>query len=124
MKKQSAKRYCRKNQKTLWRYTVSKEKKKRYIVIRAGNIFGSSGSVIERWTQEISQNNEISITEPEMTRYFINVNNLVDFIIEILETGENGNVYIPFQKTAKLSDLAQATIDIRPHPHRSSQRRT
>jgi len=91
---------------------AKKEKRKRYIVIRAGNIFGSSGSVIERWAQEISQNNEISITAPEMTRYFINVNNLVDFIIEILETGENGNVYIPSQKTVKLSDLAQATIEL------------
>jgi len=89
-----------------------KEKRRRYIVIRAGNIFGSSGSVIERWKQEISQNNEISITDPEMTRFFINVNTLVDFIIEIIEKGENRNIYIPYQKTMKLADLAKATIDL------------
>jgi UDP-N-acetylglucosamine 4,6-dehydratase len=84
----------------------------RFMVIRAGNIFGSSGSVIEKWKQEIRQTNEISITDPEMTRFFINVNTLVDFILEIMDRGENGNTYIPFQKTIKLSDLAQSTIDL------------
>ncbi len=88
-----------------------KEKGKRYIVIRAGNIFGSTGSVIERWKQQIRQNNEISITNPKMTRFFINVEALVDFIVETMESGESGNIYIPYQKAVKLSDLAKATID-------------
>lgn len=91
---------------------AKKEKKRRYIVIRAGNIFGSSGSVIERWRQEISQNNEITVTNSEMTRFFINVKTLVDFIIEIMETGESGNIYIPHQRTIALADLAKATIDL------------
>lgn len=86
--------------------------KRRFMVIRAGNIFGSSGSVIEKWKQEISQNNEISITDPGMTRFFINVNNLVDFIIEILETGENGNIYIPSQATIILADLAKVIVEL------------
>lgn len=91
---------------------ANKENHRRYMVIRAGNIFGSSGSVIERWQREISKNNEISITNPEMTRFFINVKPLVDFIIEIIETGESGNIYIPPQKTIKLTDLAQAVVDL------------
>jgi len=91
---------------------AKKGKKGRYIVIRAGNIFGSSGSVIERWQREISKNNEISITNPEMTRFFINVKTLVDFIIEIMDTGESGHIYIPYQKSIVLSDLAKATLDV------------
>jgi FlaA1/EpsC-like NDP-sugar epimerase len=91
---------------------AKKEKRGKYMVIRAGNIFGSSGSVIERWKQEISQNNKISITDPEMTRFFINVHIMVDFIIEKIEKGDNGNIYIPYQKTMKLADLAKATIDL------------
>ncbi|GAJ01283.1 unnamed protein product, partial [marine sediment metagenome] len=77
-----------------------------------GNIFGSSGSVIERWQREISKNNEITITSPEMTRFFIEVNTLVDFIIEIMQTGENGNIYIPLQETIVLADLAKAVVDL------------
>ena len=89
-----------------------KEKDKRYIVIRSGNIFGSTGSVIERWKQQIRQNNEINITNPEMTRFFINVETLADFIIDTMESGESGNIYIPYQKALVLSDLAKATIDL------------
>lgn len=91
---------------------AKKEKKRRYMVIRAGNIFGSSGSVIERWQQEISKNNQISITNPEMTRFFIDVKTLVNFIIETMENGKSGNIYIPHQKTIMLADLAKATIDV------------
>jgi len=91
---------------------AKKEKKRRYIVIRAGNIFGSTGSVIERWKQQISQNNEISITNPEMTRFFINVETVVDFIVKIMESGESGNIYIPYQKALTLADLARATVDL------------
>jgi len=91
---------------------AKKEKDRRYIVIRAGNIFGSSGSVIERWQREINKNNEISITSPEMSRFFINVKTLVDFIIETMENGESGNIYIPHQGTIMLADLAKAVVDL------------
>jgi len=91
---------------------AKKEKRGRYIVIRAGNIFGSSGSVIERWKEQISQSNEISVTNPEMTRFFINVEALVDFIVETMENGESGNIYIPYQKTIMLADLAKAIVDL------------
>lgn len=90
---------------------AKKEKGKRYLVIRSGNILGSTGSVIERWKQQISQNNEINITNPEMTRFFTNVETLVDFIIETMESGESGNIYIPYQKALTLSDLAKVTVD-------------
>ncbi len=90
---------------------AKKEKNKRYMIVRAGNIFGSTGSVIEKWKQQISRNREITVTNPEMTRFFINVETLVDFIVETMESGENGNIYIPYHKTIKLADLAKATID-------------
>ncbi len=84
---------------------------RRHIVVRSGNIFGSSGSVIERWKQQIRQSNKITATNLEMTRFFININTLVDFIIEIIERGQNGKIYIPFQKIATLEDLAKAVVE-------------
>lgn len=85
---------------------------RRYIVVRSGNIFGSSGSVIEMWKEQIRQSNTITVTNLEMTRFFISVNTLVDFIIEIIEQGENGKIYVPFQKTAALGDLAKAVVEL------------
>ena len=89
-----------------------KNAERRYMVVRSGNIFGSSGSVIEKWKQQIRQNNKITIaTNLEMTRFFINVNTLVEFIIEVIERGENGEIYIPFQKVTTLENLAKAVIE-------------
>jgi UDP-N-acetylglucosamine 4,6-dehydratase len=89
-----------------------KDSARRYMVVRSGNIFGSSGSVIERWIHQIKQSNKITVTSLEMTRYFINVNTLADFIIQIIERGESGKIYIPFQKIATLEDLAKAVIEV------------
>jgi UDP-N-acetylglucosamine 4,6-dehydratase len=89
-----------------------KDADRRYIVVRSGNIFGSSGSVIEKWKHQIKQSNKIMVTSLEMTRFFINVNTLADFIIEIIERGESGKIYVPFQKIATLKDLAKAVIEL------------
>jgi UDP-N-acetylglucosamine 4,6-dehydratase/5-epimerase len=87
-----------------------KNPKRRYMVVRSGNIFGSSGSVIQRWKQQIKQNNKVMVTNLEMTRFYIDVNTLVGFIIRIIEQGKSGKIYIPFQKTAGLGDLAKAMV--------------
>lgn len=89
-----------------------KDANRRYIVVRSGNIFGSSGSVIEKWRHQIKQSNKITVTSLEMTRFFINVKALADFIIEIIERGESGKIYVPFQKIATLEDLAKAIIEL------------
>jgi len=91
---------------------AKKKEGKRHMIIRSGNIFGSSGSVIERWREQIKQKNEIIVTNPDMTRFFINVESLVDFIIEVLEKGENGNIYIPYQKAIRIGDLAEEFISL------------
>ncbi|MFC1864253.1 polysaccharide biosynthesis protein [Chloroflexota bacterium] len=91
---------------------ASEDKSRRYVIVRSGNIFGSSGSVIEKWRQQVNDSNEIIATDLNMTRFFIDVNTLADFIIDILEEGKTGNIYIPFQKAIKLEDLAKAVIEL------------
>jgi len=83
---------------------------KRYMVVRSGNIFGSTGSVIPKWIQQIRQYNEITITDPQMTRFFIHVADLSSFIIYTIEQGCSGNVYIPDQATIRLHDLAKEVV--------------
>jgi UDP-N-acetylglucosamine 4,6-dehydratase len=85
---------------------------RRYMVVRSGNIFGSSGSVIQRWRQQIKQSNKVTVTNSEMTRFYVNVNTLVDFIIQTIERGKSGKIYIPFQRTARLGDLAKSMIEL------------
>jgi len=83
---------------------------KRYMIVRAGHIFASSGSVIEKWRRQIETSNEITVTSLEMTRFFIGADALSEFIVEVMEKGLNGNLYIPLQKAVSLKDLATAVI--------------
>jgi len=83
---------------------------KRYMIVRSGNIFASSGSVIERWRRQIKQGNEIAVTSLEMSRFFIGVDDLSGFIIGVIDTGSNGNIYIPPQKVILLKDLVTAVV--------------
>jgi UDP-N-acetylglucosamine 4,6-dehydratase len=86
-------------------------KKKRYVIVRSGNIFASRGSVLDRWREQLKKNNEIIVTDLQMTRYFIDVDALTDFIIDILKNGKNGHVYVPRQVCVTLADLVKAFIE-------------
>jgi len=88
------------------------KKKNRFMIVRSGNIFASRGSVLDKWRNQLKKNNEIVITDLQMTRYFIDVDVLADFIINIMEKGKNGCVYVPNQRCVVLADLVQAFIEI------------
>jgi UDP-N-acetylglucosamine 4,6-dehydratase/5-epimerase len=83
---------------------------RRYMVVRSGNIFGSTGSVIPKWVKQIKDNNKITVTDQSITRFFLDVDTLVSFMIEVIELGRNGKVYIPRQYVLSLRDLINATI--------------
>ena len=91
---------------------ANKDTDKRFMVVRSGNIFGSTGSVIENWHRQVRRNNEIIVSNPEMTRFFIDVNELAEYIITILNNGKNSKIYIPSQKVIQVGDLAQAFIEL------------
>jgi len=82
----------------------------RYIVIRTCNVSSSSGSVLEKWRQQIAETNEITITNPEMTRWFINPDCLCDFIISVMERGESGKIYVAPGKMNKIGDMANEVV--------------
>ncbi len=71
---------------------------KRYMIVRSGNIFASTGSVIEKWRRQIETTNEILVTNLKMTRFFIGPDALSEFIVGVLEKGLNGNIYIYLPK--------------------------
>jgi UDP-N-acetylglucosamine 4,6-dehydratase/5-epimerase len=78
-----------------------------FINIRSGNVLGSSGSVIPIMINQIKKNNTISITLPEMTRYFISLHQIARFLIDVAIHGEAGHTYIKSGRISfRLGDLA------------------
>ncbi len=74
--------------------------------VRFGNVIESRGNVFEIWNEEKSRNKPLSITNPTMKRYFIHVNEVVDFILVCLLLAKQGEIFIPKMKKYSIKQLA------------------
>ncbi len=74
--------------------------------VRFGNVIESRGNVFEIWNEEKSKNKPLSITDPTMKRYFIHVNEVVDFILVGLLSAGKGEIFIPKMKKYSIKQLA------------------
>lgn len=72
----------------------------RFVCVRYGNVVGSRGSVIPIWLEQIKQNKPITVTDPQMTRFFISLDIAVDTIIAAITTANRGEVYVPANLSA------------------------
>lgn len=77
-------------------------------VTRYGNVMGSRGSVIPLWIDQIKNNNRITITDPEMTRFMMTLDEAVDLVIFAWQNASNGDLFVQKSPAATLSVLAAA----------------
>ncbi len=88
----------------------------KYIIIRCPNFFASRGSVLDVWKKQLSLNNKIEITDPEMTRYFVTLYDAASYIVDIglSDNTSTKSTYYPlkFTQKYKLKDLAEAFIEV------------
>ena len=75
---------------------------------RYGNVMGSRGSVIPLWVDQIKSGKPITITNPEMTRFMMTLDDAVDLVIYAWQHGENGDLFVQKAPAATLVVLAQA----------------
>jgi len=81
------------------------------IVARLGNIMASSGSVIPKWEKCIEEGKPLPITDPDMTRYMIPVEDAVKKILALLPKAKAGQVIIPeMGQPLKLEDIANKVL--------------
>lgn len=86
-------------------------KGKRYMIIRSGNIIGSTGSVVDIWKNQINQYNEITVTDLKMRRYYTSVEGVVNLYMAVLDRGENGKIYFtPQGEAIVLRDVVEKVM--------------
>ena len=66
-----------------------------YTTIRLGNVYGSSGSAVPVWKEQIARGLPVTITHPAVERYFISANTAAKRILQAAEMAEGGETYVP-----------------------------
>lgn len=79
---------------------------------RYGNVMASRGSVIPLWVDQIKSNQPITITDPNMTRFMMTLDDAVDLVLFAFEHGDNGDLFVQKAPAATLSVLAQALKEL------------
>jgi len=96
---------------------LNKEKyKTKFIALRYGNVLGSSGSVVPKFIEQIRSNEKITITEPNMTRFSITMDEALDFVLESATTGKGSEIFIPKLRAYTVTDLKQALVELMTDP--------
>ena len=91
---------------------IVKNRGKGFIVVRFGNVLGSRGSVIPIWQRQIDAGKPVTITDPNMERFFMTIEEACDLVIKASEMGEGGEIIIlDMGSRVKILDLAKKIID-------------
>ena len=91
--------------------TVSPEKTK-ICCTRYGNVMCSRGSVIPLWIDQIKAGNPITITEPDMTRFIMSLEEAIDLVIFAFENGASGDILVQKAPACTIETLAKAVTDL------------
>lgn len=78
----------------------------KFASIRLGNVFETRGNVFEIWNDEYKNKVPLSITHPEMKRYFFHVDEAVNFIIRCIPLINEGEIFVPKMREYSMKDLA------------------
>ena len=83
----------------------------RFITTRFGNVLGSNGSVVQRFKRQIENGGPVTITHPEIRRYFMTIPEACQLVLQAGTMGEGGEIYVfDMGKAEKIVDLAEKMI--------------
>ncbi len=84
----------------------------KFVTLRYGNVFGSSGSVVPLWINQIKNKGKVSITDPQMTRFSIMMDEALDFILSAATLGKGSEIFVPKISAYTIMDLKNALSEL------------
>ena len=93
-------------------YSNPKKHPTKFIAVRYGNVFGSSGSVIPKFIQQIKNKQKITVTDLNMTRFTITMDDALDFILKASELGKGSEIFVPKLKSYSIQTVKDALFEL------------
>ena len=102
--KRSAEMYCQ---------ALNQEHKTKFIITRFGNVLGSNGSVIPLFKKQINSGGPVTVTHPDVTRFFMTIKEACQLVLEASSMGNGGEIYVfDMGESIKIIDLANKMIQL------------
>ena len=86
--------------------------KTKFACVRYGNVLGSRGSIIPKFIEQIMSGNKITITDPNMTRFSITMDQALDLIFRVIKNAVGGDVHIPKLDAYRVGDIKDVLLDL------------
>jgi len=81
-----------------------------FVCVRYGNVIASRGSIVPLFVEQIKNDQPITVTLPEMTRFLLSLDRAVDTVFAALQRGKPGETFVPRVPAAKITDVARALM--------------
>jgi FlaA1/EpsC-like NDP-sugar epimerase len=92
---------------------IGSNSKCRFMIVRFGNVLGSNGSVVPLFKKQISEGKTVTVTHPDMERYFMLIPEAAQLIMQVAASGEDGNIFLlEMGEPVKIVDLARKMIQL------------
>lgn len=81
-----------------------------FMCVRYGNVIASRGSIVPLFVEQVRNNQNVTVTLPEMTRFLLSLDRAVDTVFAAVKTGRRGETFVPKVPAANICDLAKAVM--------------